>query len=133
MNDNGQECVVSNRYKRMVREFIWKWSNDTRIRVKKRWKIWCFLQSYLVPIKNAEKQLETNTYDVNTLAPGFTQYGAWEDSEVIYDRFNSDIGAEPIVLLGIMKDLRMKILRLLMNFVFCLICILISNLMNMLI
>ena len=28
-----------------------------------------FLQSYLVPIKNAEKQLETNTYDVNTLAP----------------------------------------------------------------
>ena len=52
----------------------------------------------MVPIKNAEKQLETNTYDVNTLAPGFTQYGAWEDSEVIYDRFNSDIGAEPIVI-----------------------------------
>lgn len=57
-----------------------------------------FIQSYLVPAQDAEKQLEKDTYEINTLRPGFTVYGAWEDSEAVYDRFNSDIGAEPLVI-----------------------------------
>lgn len=57
-----------------------------------------FIQSYLVPVQDAKKQLEKDTCEITTFEPGFTQYGAWEDGEVIYDRYNSDIGAEPIVI-----------------------------------
>lgn len=57
-----------------------------------------FIQSYLVPVQDAEKQLEKDTYEINTLRPGFTVYGAWEDSEVVYGRFNNEIGAEPLVI-----------------------------------
>lgn len=57
-----------------------------------------FIQSYLIPIDEADEQLKTDTYDVGELKPGFTQYGYWEKSEVIYGRYNNSIGAEPLVI-----------------------------------
>lgn len=57
-----------------------------------------FIQSYLIPVDKAKEQLKTDSYDIGELSPGFTQYGAWEDSEVVYGRYNSDISAEPLVI-----------------------------------
>lgn len=58
-----------------------------------------FIQSYLIPTEIANDQLKTDTYDIHTrLLPGFTQYGAGEDNDIVYGRFNSDIGAEPFVI-----------------------------------
>lgn len=58
-----------------------------------------YFQSYLIPVEKAVDQLNTDTYDIHSsLLPGFTQYGAWEDSEVVYNRYNSNINAEPFVI-----------------------------------
>ena len=57
-----------------------------------------FLQSYLVPVQDAEKQLEKDTCELTTFEPGFTQYGALEDGEVVYYRYNNCVGAEPLVI-----------------------------------
>lgn len=57
-----------------------------------------FINSYLIPIDKADEQLKTDTCDVRGLEPGFTQYGAGENSEVVYSRYNNSIGAEPLVI-----------------------------------
>jgi len=89
-------------YQISIREWIESsWGNEIMMPVygsRKDKEYDIFIQSYLVPEQEAEKQLEKDTYDINTLEPGFTQYGAWEDGDVVYDRFNSSIGAEPIVI-----------------------------------
>lgn len=57
-----------------------------------------YIQSYIIDINNAKSQLDTDTYDVCGLKPGFTVYGSSDDGEVIYKRYNNDIKAEPIVI-----------------------------------
>lgn len=52
----------------------------------------------LIHLQDAENQLEKETCKINYLRPNFSVYGVWEDSELVYDRFNSDIGAEPLVI-----------------------------------
>lgn len=57
-----------------------------------------YIQSYIIDVNDAESQLDTDTYDVHGLKPGFTVYGSSDDGEVIYKRYNNDIKAEPIVI-----------------------------------
>lgn len=58
-----------------------------------------FIQSYVISSENTDSQMKTDEYDIHTsLLPGCTQYGAWEDSEVLYSRFNNEVGAEPFVI-----------------------------------
>lgn len=86
-----------------IRNWIEKsWGSEIMIPVYgviKKKKMDVFIQSYFIPVDNAEEQLDTDTYDVHSLLPGFTVYGAWEDSDVVYRRYNSDIEVEPIVII----------------------------------
>ncbi|HBI93675.1 MAG TPA: hypothetical protein DDY58_15360 [Terrisporobacter glycolicus] len=57
-----------------------------------------YIKSYIIDINDAKAQLDTDTYDISGLKPGFSIYGILEDKEVIYERYNSSIKAEPIVI-----------------------------------
>lgn len=67
-------------YQMNIREWIESsWGSEIMVPVygaRKDKEYDIFIQSYLIPEQEAEKQLEKDTYDINTLEPGFTQYGA---------------------------------------------------------
>lgn len=90
-------------YQVAIREWIENdWGKEIFIPVyggKKDGELDIFFQSYLIPIGDAESQLETDTYDITgSLLPGITVYGAWESGEALYHKWNNDSSIEPFVL-----------------------------------
>ena len=56
------------------------------------------IQSYLVPVDAAQKEMETDTYNARELSPGITVYGAWDSGGAVYSSWNNNEGQEPFVI-----------------------------------
>ena len=50
-------------------------------RVDKKYDV--YLQSFLLPIDAVESDMQNDTYNANTMEPGITVYGSWENDEKV--------------------------------------------------
>jgi len=57
-----------------------------------------YIQSLILPLEAIDKEMETDTYNANTMLPGITVYGSWESDEKVYHQWNNSNGYEPIVI-----------------------------------
>lgn len=56
------------------------------------------IQSLIFPLEAIDEEMETDTYNANTMSPGITVYGSWESDEKVYHQWNNSNGYEPIVI-----------------------------------
>ena len=65
-------------------------------RVDKKYDV--YLQSFLLPIDAVESDMQNDTYNANTMEPGITVYGSWENDEKVYHRWGNDDDFEPLII-----------------------------------
>ncbi len=65
-------------------------------RVDKKYDV--YLQSFLLPIDAVESDMQNDTYNANTMEPGITVYGSWENDEKVYHRWGNGDDFEPLII-----------------------------------
>ena len=65
-------------------------------RVDKKYDV--YLQSFLLPIDAVESDMQNDTQNANTMEPGITVYGSWENDEKVYHRWGNDDDFEPLII-----------------------------------
>lgn len=61
-------------------------------------KIRCVSSKFLLPIDAVESDMQNDTYNANTMEPGITVYGSWENDEKVYHRWGNDDDFEPLII-----------------------------------